>query len=491
MSDPIEVAVPKNETEARELQNRLRSHSEELNTHLDANEQDWTAEAEAKFEAMQRDEAVITGALQKFIDNREAAAERRKSIGNSAAAFEAHLQNGSSRQRQRDVDEARRQAEDIQDLNDEDLCNLAVAGFIYNVTDRRPTAEMNDAASRYEAHLKSAIQDRQSKQWSSKVLTVDSADDDFVSYLQAQALSGLDIRNVLSTTNPSSTATGSGNKLYNSSFVNDIEASRLAYGGMNAVADIMTTDSGETLIWPTVNDTGNSGVVIAEATAPAAADPTFGEVSWGAYKISSKEIIVSRELIEDNDVRLISRISAMLGERIARAENAYYTTGTGSSQPTGIVTAASSGVTAAANNAVTFDEMIDLEFSVDPAYRNMSCRYMFNDSTLKLLRKLKDGDSNYLWSSAVNNVQAPATINGYGYTINQDMNGFTAAANLEPVIFGDLKCFKIRRVRGMRVVVTDELYSRTDQVGFFAWVRVDSNLLDAGTDPVKYIVTEA
>jgi HK97 family phage major capsid protein len=115
---------------------------------------------------------------------------------------------------------------------------------------------------------------------------------------------------------------------------------------------------------------------------------------------------------------------------------------------------------------------------------------MFNDNTLLLLRLLKDGDQRPLWQPGVN-VGAPSTINTYSYTINQDMDGFDGSASLKPVIFGDLSAFKVRRVRGMRLVVTDELYAESDQVGMFAWIRFDGNLLNAGDDPIKAIVTPA
>jgi HK97 family phage major capsid protein len=297
-----------------------------------------------------------------------------------------------------------------------------------------------------------------------------------------------EIQNVLGSSNPASGAAQSPNELYGPSFINDMEAARLHYGAMNQVADIMTTDGGEPINWPTINDTGNQGVGIAEATAPAAADPSFGVVTWNAFKLSSKEVIVNRELIEDNQVRLVSRLAGLLGERLGREENRLFTVGAGTTEPTGIMTACPEGVEGAANDAIIYDELIDLEHSIDPSYRSPGNRYMFHDSTLLLVRKLKDQNGLYLWNSgAVSGI--PATLNGYGYTINQDMDEY--AASKKVVCFGDMKALKIRRVRGTRLVVTNELYSRTDQVGFFAWVRVDSNLLDAGTNPVKHLATPA
>jgi|15BtaG_2_1085339.scaffolds.fasta_scaffold00881_6 HK97 family phage major capsid protein len=486
MADPIEVPVPANASEAKELQAKLASHEIALNEHLDSNEANWTAECETQFKAMQADEASMVKALEAHCGNVEAAAQRRSTIGAHAEAFEARLQataGGSTVARAKRVEEAKRQADDVTALSDKDLVNLAVGGFICQVTDRRPDADQVSAMGQYEAQLRGQLMDRKSKSWSSTTTTIDSADDDFVARLQMN-----EIQNVLGTTNPAYSGDTSPNELYGASFVEQMEEARLHFGGMNQVADIMTTDSGEPINWPTANDTGNQGVGIAEATAPAAADPSFGVVSWGAFKLSSKEIIVNRELIEDNQVRLVSRLAGMLGERLGREENRLFTVGAGTTEPTGIATASTSGLTGASNSAIIYDELIDLEHSVDPAYRGAANRYMFHDSTLLLIRKLKDSNGLYLWNSgAVSGI--PSSLNGYGYTINQDMDEY--AATKKVVIFGDLKKFKIRRVRGTRLVVTDELYSRTDQVGFFAWVRVDSNLLDAGTNPVKHLTTPA
>ncbi len=480
----MSTPVPQNASEAKELQSQLAAHEIALNAHLDANESNWTAECEAKFVAMQADEAAMVSALEAHCSNVEAAAQRRAEIGANAADFEARLLSaGSGRATQRRVDEARRQADDVSSLSDGELVNLAVGGFIACATDRRPTADQDSAIGQYEAQLRETLRDRSSRQWSNTTTTIDSASDDFVAHLQMQ-----EIQNVLGSSNPASGAAQSPSELYGPSFVNDMEAARMHYGAMNQVADIMTTDGGEPMNWPTINDTGNQGVGIAEATAPAAADPSFGVVTWNAFKLSSREVIVNRELIEDNQVRLVSRLAGLLGERLGREENRLFTVGAGTTEPTGIMTACPEGLEGASISAIIYDELIDLEHSIDPAYRAPSNRYMFHDSTLLLVRKLKDSNGLYLWNSgAVSGI--PATLNGYGYTINQDMDEY--AASKKVVCFGDLKAHKIRRVRGTRLVVTNELYSRTDQIGFFAWVRVDSNLLDAGTNPVKHLATPA
>jgi HK97 family phage major capsid protein len=312
--------------------------------------------------------------------------------------------------------------------------------------------------------------------WKSKAVTLYQVEDDTVRDFQNRFF-----LNTLGVANPSGTASGSGSKLFNTSFVTTLEEARLAYGGMNAVADIMTTNSGEKIVWPTIDDTGNPGTVVAESAAVSTVEPTFSEVTWGAYKLTSGRIKITRELVEDNQTNLLSRIATLLGQRLGRVENTLFTNGTGSSQPTGLMTVVPTGTTGSLPTGIIFDELIDLEHSIDPSRRSSMCSYMLADNTFKLIRKLKDGNSNYLYQATANS-GAPSTLNNYRYTINQDMPAVAASA--KSIVFGDMKAFKIRRVRGMRLVVTDELYSETDEIGFFAWVRVDSNLLDAGDNPI-------
>jgi HK97 family phage major capsid protein len=268
-------------------------------------------------------------------------------------------------------------------------------------------------------------------------------------------------------------------------FVAQLEKSLLAFGNVRAVADVMVTPKAEPLPWPTVSDHGNAAELLAENTGAGEADPTFGVVTFGAFKISSKLVQVPNELMQDSAFDMASLLGGLLGERIARKENAYFTTGAGSTEPKGVVTGASSGVTAASATVLTFDEIIDLQHSVDPAYRtNPGAGYMLNDTTLKAVRKLKDANGQYLWQPS-NERGVPSMLLNYPVYVNQQMA--SPATGTKPVIFGDFKKFKIRQAGGVRLRRLDERYAEADQTAFLAFLRVDSNVLDAGTDPLKYI----
>ena len=268
-------------------------------------------------------------------------------------------------------------------------------------------------------------------------------------------------------------------------FVNELERALLAFGGVRQVASVIRTDSGNDLPWPSVNDTGNAGVLLAINTQVATdTDPAFGQVVFKAYKYSSKCVLVPTELLEDSAFDMASLLGSLLGERLGRISNTQQTTGSGSSQPNGVVTASSEGKEAASASAITFDEVLDLIHSVDRAYRDQSS-FMFHDSTLKAIRKLKDGEGQYLWQPSLQ-VGAPPQILGYPFVVNNDMAEI--GTGNKTILFGDMSKYKIREVRGVRMLRLVERYKDFDQDGFLAFLRMDANLVDAGTNPIKHLV---
>jgi len=268
-----------------------------------------------------------------------------------------------------------------------------------------------------------------------------------------------------------------------------LEVALLTYGGMRQVATIIRTDTGADLPWPTTNDTGNLGVLLGENQQVTQQDVAFGQLVLQAYKYSSKMVLVSVELLQDNAVNLAQFLGTALGERIGRITNQHFTTGTGVSQPMGLVTAATQGTVAGAGSttSASYDNLVDLEHSIDPAYRT-GARFMWHDTTLKAFKKLKDTTGRPLWAPGIA-VSNPDTVLGYPYTINQDMP--VMAANAKSILFGQLAKYIIRDVRGVTLMRLDERYADYHQVAFLAFARYDGDLLDAGTHPVKYFANSA
>ncbi|MBK3399398.1 MULTISPECIES: phage major capsid protein [Methylobacterium] len=257
-----------------------------------------------------------------------------------------------------------------------------------------------------------------------------------------------------------------------------------AFGGMRAVATVIQTDGGNAIDYATVDETGQEGEIVGESLAASGQDIAFGTVSIGAYKYSSKTVVVPLELLQDSRIDIEPYINVALATRIARITNRHFTTGTGAGQPRGVVTAAAAGKAGAAGQlaAVTYDDLVDLEHAVDPAYRT-SGRWMFHDTTLKALKKLKDGQGRPLWRPGVTGGD-PSDILGYGYTVNQHMAPMGASAR--SLLFGDFKKYLIRDVMAVTLFrFADSKYLEKGQVAFLAWSRHDGNLIDASNDAIK------
>lgn len=268
-----------------------------------------------------------------------------------------------------------------------------------------------------------------------------------------------------------------------------LEINMLAFGGMRQMAQVIKTSDGEPFYWPTADDTGNTGALLAEVTTiGSSTNPTIGRVSWSAFKFSSKLIRYSAEMEQDSAFSLSEVLGEMLGERLGRITNTKYTVGAGTTEPSGIVTDASSAFTAGSASAVTADELIDLFHSVDPAYRP-NATFMANDTVIKALRKLKDSQGHYLWSAGgVDQGIAGGfsdNLLGRTMTTNQDMAAMTTG--LKPILFGDISRYKIRSVSEIRLRKLVELYADTDETGMVAFIREDGRLLKAGTAVAKYI----
>lgn len=267
--------------------------------------------------------------------------------------------------------------------------------------------------------------------------------------------------------------------------IRQLEVQMLAFGSVMQAADIIRTDSGEPMNWPTANDTGNKGRQVGENQAVNSDNnPEWGKLTWNAYKFTSDEILIPTELLEDSAFDLNTVITDMLGERIGRILEEKFTTGSGAATPYGIVNAASLGVTAGSATAITADELINLEHSIDPAYRNGSS-FMFHDTVLSHLRKLKDGEGRPLWTSGMA-MGHPDTIHNRPYFINQEMAP-AISSGARTVLFGQLNKYKVRMVRQIRFYRLVERHRENDQDAFLAFVRADGGLLNVGT-PVRYLV---
>ena len=286
------------------------------------------------------------------------------------------------------------------------------------------------------------------------------------------------------------TTTGGG-YLIPQGFSNKLEEAMLWYGPMLRVATIQETSKGNALPWPTYNDTNNKGSILAINTQASQTPVGYGQVIFNAYKYSSDIVLVPNELLQDSAFNLTTHITNVVGERIGRIINEHMTTGTGTNQPNGIVTAATSGKVGATGQttSIIYDDIIDTKHSVDIAYRKMpGSAFMCHDLTIGELRKLKSTTGYPLWQPSLT-ASEPDRLDGSPIYANNDMA--TMAASAKSLIFGNIKKYMIRRVRNVTVRRLTERYADYDQTAFLALARYDGDLLDAGTHPVKYYANSA
>lgn len=257
------------------------------------------------------------------------------------------------------------------------------------------------------------------------------------------------------------------------------------YGGVRSVATVQQTASGEPIQWPTVDETAVLGEWLAENGDVSDQDVAFGTISIGAHLASSKGVAVPFALLQDSGIsNMEGMLNGLLAARLSRLTNAAYTVGDGNGKPTGIVPGAALGHTTAAGlvDSFTYDDLIELEHSVDPVYRRDGS-WMFHDTALKAAKKMKDGDSRPIWLPGVTS-EAPAEILNYGYTVNQDMA--EPAANTDSILFGDMSKYMIRDVMNVTLFrFTDSVYTRKGQVGFLAMLRTDGKTIAANNEAIK------
>jgi HK97 family phage major capsid protein len=281
----------------------------------------------------------------------------------------------------------------------------------------------------------------------------------------------------------------SGGVLVPTSLVRAIEVNMLYHGTMLLTSETIITSDGGEFTWPSADDTSNEGAIVGQSTdaSTTTADPSFGGLRLYAHKFTSRVIKVPEELLEDSAIDLPSMLGAIIGERLGRGANRKYTTGTGASEPTGIVNSAGLGATIS-GTTITYDKIVELEHSVDVAYRSApSCGYMMNDKIVQVVRLLRDSDNSLIYKGG-KQADRPDEFNTFPIFINNHMVNATTAGN-KVMLFGALAKYKIRRVRGVRFYRMDERYRDSDQTGFVGFSREDGGLLNAGTSPVNYLVT--
>ena len=293
----------------------------------------------------------------------------------------------------------------------------------------------------------------------------------------------LKVQNTMSTTTPSE-----GGYSVPANVAREVVTAMKDFSGMRSAATVISTETGNDLAYPTSDGTAEVGEIIVQNAPATDLDVSFGTKLLPVFKYSSKIVTIPFELLQDANIDVESYVKERFSERLGRAQNIHFTTGTGSAQPTGIINVATSGKvgTGGQTTSVTYDDLIDLEMAVDPAYRRKA-KFMMNDATLKAVKKLKDAQGAPIWTPSIR-TDGVAVIDGFESVINNDMANM--GANAKSILFGDFSKFIVRDVLQMNLFrLDDSFYAKKAQVGFLAFLRSGGNLTDVNA--VKYYQNSA
>jgi HK97 family phage major capsid protein len=289
-----------------------------------------------------------------------------------------------------------------------------------------------------------------------------------------------DIRQAMSTT-----TTTEGGFTVATEYQRSLEQAMAAMGGVRSFATMIRSASGADMMFPTTDATAEIGELVGQNVAVTLGETVFGNTAVSVYKYSSKKIALPFELIQDSFIDIETYIQGLLAIRLGRITNLHYTTGTGANQPRGIVTAAPVGKAGAVGTTTTvgYDDLVDLEHSVDPAYRGQpGVGYVMHDNSLKVLRKIKDSQNRPIFVPGYetgNPGGAPDRLMGRPINIVQQMP--VMAANAKSILFGQLSKYTVRDVMDLTVFrMVDSAFTLNGQVGFVAFMRSGGNLVDAG-----------
>ncbi len=242
---------------------------------------------------------------------------------------------------------------------------------------------------------------------------------------------------------------------------------------MRGIVRVITTSTGDRKI-PLVTTKGTANWVEEEAAIPES-DDAFGQITLSAHKVATM-IRVSEEFLHDAVFDLAAYITNEFARRVGAAEEEAILTGDGSHKPTGLLhttNGAELGVTAAGAAAITADELLDLQHSLKAGYRRKAM-FIMNDATIKLLRKLKDGNGQFMWQPGLLHGQPDTLLNQRVLTSNY--MPLPTAAN-KAILYGDYSYYWLADREGRSMQRLNELYAKNDQVGFKVTQRVDGRLI--------------
>ena len=242
---------------------------------------------------------------------------------------------------------------------------------------------------------------------------------------------------------------------------------------MRGLVHVITTGSGEHKI-PIVASHGTGSWVEEEQQIPES-DDAFTQVTLSAHKFATM-IRISRELLNDSAFDLAAYIAHEFVRRAGAAEEQAILTGDGSHKPIGLLhdtLGAQEGITTASATAITADELIDMQHSLKSGYRRKAV-WIMNDATISAIRKLKDGQGQYIWQPGIKE-GAPDMLFNQRVLMSNYMP--LIATGNKVILYGDFSYYWLAEREGRTLERLNELYAVADQIGFKMTERLDGRLI--------------
>lgn len=264
-------------------------------------------------------------------------------------------------------------------------------------------------------------------------------------------------------------------------------ADKQALGMIEAGCDVIRTQTGADLPYPLNDDTAAVATILGEGAAATLSTSTFGVKVLKTFKYTTGYVPMTFEIMQDSAFDLMGFLSGMVNGRMARAMALHHTTGDGTTQPEGVLTAinavgSNAWKSAAGASAITSDDLWDLQLSVDPVIRtDPMAKYMMSDTIFGTVMKLKDSQNNYIFREA--RTGAPATIHGKPYSIVTNLET-TIASGKTTVLFGNPKAYKARLVQDLVIFRNDFEAMRTGQVTFYGFARAGGGYVNPSTNAI-------
>jgi HK97 family phage major capsid protein len=233
------------------------------------------------------------------------------------------------------------------------------------------------------------------------------------------------------------------------------------------------TDWDADAVFPVVSAFGTTELVT-EGSAVTESTPTIGQTTMTGYQFMWA-VDVPYPLLRKSAYNLDGKMPKWWGKSNAGVMEDYFAAGTGSSEPTGLTAAATTGTTSASSTVVG-DDILNWFYKLDPAYRKLAS-WVFSPSSVLTIRKLKNpvttsGALQYLWVPGL--AGQPDTLLGRPLYESDGMPAHAAGA--VPGVVGDISEFQIVEFGKPSMIRDPYTLAKYGQVSFIGCRLVDCDL---------------